>query len=400
MFFAKNNKNKTYISVLLTIVLLISTLMLSACRKEENAGEISTVIKIGVLLDFSGAKAEESAAMLKAMQMAVDEINAEGVLTEKFTLELVTKDDNGDPMQSVAGFYQLVQEGVVAVIGTNNEIGMEHLVTASANSTVPVITPSVSNDTIVNAANFCYQAGYSDAYLMKALAKFTKDELEESDVAVIYARDNTVYTNLPTNHKDRNIALYEDFVAAMLNESVSVTYATELEEMEYNAVLKAFDKIMKADTRVTLVVASAEDMENIVLPAARTKGYEGVFLALPEMTSLNNTEDYTMYIPVGYTYDNPKAYVEEFTNKLVDYIHVGESTADVRSAYEAVYILRDACEAGHLATPVSIALKLPFLEGSLVLGEYEMGAYGNITKSVDIVKKYNGHKDYVTTLFE
>ena len=45
-------------------------------------------------------------------------------------------------MNSVAGYYQLAQEGACAVIGTNNSKGMEELVKASASANVPVITPS------------------------------------------------------------------------------------------------------------------------------------------------------------------------------------------------------------------------------------------------------------------
>ena len=73
---------------------------------------------------------------------------------------------------------------------------------------------------------------------------------------------------------------------------------------------------------------------------------------------------------------------------------------DVRPAYDAVYFIRDAIEEGYLATPTSIALKLPFLEGSTVYGEYTIGAYGNVDKSVDIWLVTDDQKSHAGTIFE
>lgn len=386
--------------IYILIVALVLCIMLGACQNEKEQVPDQGNIKLGVLLDFSGANKADSDALFAAMQMAVDEINTVGVLEDKKKIELVKKDDAGDCMQSVAGYYQLVQEGVCAVIGTNNAIGMEHLISASANSNVPVITPVVSNDTIVDASNFCFQSGYADAYLAKAYVSFACSFLKADKVATIFSKDKTEFSNLPNNHKDRFLSLYEDFSEAVLNSELELSYAEELKEVEYNAVLKAFDKIIDNQTDMVFVAVSPDDMENIVLPAARSKGYTGAFFGTMEMININDTSDYDIYVPVGLAKDNPKEYVQTFIDNLSKYITSADITTDVRAAYEAVYILRDAMEAGYLATSTSIALKLPFLEGSLLLGEYEMGAYGNLSKSLDFVLKNNLSVTYMTTIFE
>ena len=93
--------------------------------------------------------------------------------------------------------------------------------------------------------------------------------------------------------------------------------------------------------------------------------------------------------------DNADVQVKNFVKKL------GEVSCDgVRPAYDAVYMLRDAIEAGYLATPASIALKLPFLEGETALGLYIVGAYGDIQKSVDFIRIKDGEAAYCGTVFE
>lgn len=88
-----------------------------------------------------------------------------------YMLELIKMDDAGDYMNSVVGYYKLVEEGVCAVIGTNNSKGMKELINASSSANVPIITPSITDDALVAAANFVYQACFSDKYAMQAMAK-------------------------------------------------------------------------------------------------------------------------------------------------------------------------------------------------------------------------------------
>ena len=138
----------------------------------------------------------------------MDEINAAGgVLTDGYMLELIKMDDAGDYMNSVAGYYKLVEEGVCAVIGTNNSKGMKELITASSSANVPVITPSITDDSLVSAANFVYQACFSDKYAMQAMAKLLSTKQNKTQGS------QSVALVCPTED-ERYISLYEDMAAA------------------------------------------------------------------------------------------------------------------------------------------------------------------------------------------
>ena len=89
----------------LLALLVIACVGLSACgKKKSETKDEEPVVKVGVLLDFSGEKASESEQLYSAASIAVDEINAAGgVLTDGYMLELIKMDDAGDYMNSVAG---------------------------------------------------------------------------------------------------------------------------------------------------------------------------------------------------------------------------------------------------------------------------------------------------------
>lgn len=373
----------------LLALLVIACFGLTACgEKEESTTEEPFVVKIGVLLDFSGEAKEESEQMYSAAALAVDEINdAGGVLAQGYRIELVKKDDGGDYMNSVAGYYQLAGEGVCAVIGTNNSQGMAELIKASASANVPVITPSVTDDFVVSAANFVYQSCFSDEYMTEALVSFIaarQGELSDSKAALVC---------LPEN--ERYAALYEDMAASMQSGNINTVYANEISGYTKESLGEIFDEVVKTGADIMFIPAPADELGTI-FSTAKECGYEGAFLGLPEWSAYTGkTYGYDVYIPVNMAADREDEAVQNLVRKL------GSAACDgVRPAYDAVYFIRDAVETGYLATATSVSLKLPFLEGSTALGDYSIGAYGNAEKTVDIILMNDGGKSYAATVFE
>lgn len=77
----------------LLALLIIVCVGAAACSKKDNdTAQEPFTVKLGVLLDFSGDKKEESEEMYRAVSLAVDEINASGgVLTEGYSIELIKR---------------------------------------------------------------------------------------------------------------------------------------------------------------------------------------------------------------------------------------------------------------------------------------------------------------------
>ena len=97
-------------------VLALGVLLLSACNR------IPDTVKIGVAQPLTGGAAALGQDLLNGVQMAVREINRDGLKIDgkPVTLEVVAMDDRADPEVGKQVAQQLVDAGVVAAIADLN----------------------------------------------------------------------------------------------------------------------------------------------------------------------------------------------------------------------------------------------------------------------------------------
>lgn len=97
-------------------------------------------VRIGVIGPFSGPSSDFGNPMLHGVQLAVDEINAVGGYLGR-PLELVVKDDQGNPDAGLKGSQELVKEGVIATIGFCNTGVAQKSLDTFQNAQLPLIIP-------------------------------------------------------------------------------------------------------------------------------------------------------------------------------------------------------------------------------------------------------------------
>lgn len=79
-------------------------------------GTAAQAMDIGVMVPTTGSEATYGQDMVNAVQIAIDEINAEGGLLGE-QLSIITGDDACDPQQAVNAASMLASSGVVGVVG-------------------------------------------------------------------------------------------------------------------------------------------------------------------------------------------------------------------------------------------------------------------------------------------
>lgn len=100
----------------------------------------TTSVKIGVIGPFTGPSSDFGIPMLHGIELAVEEINAVGGYLGK-PLELVVKDDQGNPDVGLKGSQELVKDGVIAAIGFCNTGVAQKSLDTFQNAQVPLIIP-------------------------------------------------------------------------------------------------------------------------------------------------------------------------------------------------------------------------------------------------------------------
>ena len=126
--------------------------------------------------------------MKRAAEMAVEEINAGGGIRGR-PVELVTRDDFGDPDSAVAVAAALDNAGVVAVVG--------HVYSGTTLASAPIynaggvvqISPSSSSPDVTTAGPYTFRVCPSDLAHGAALARYARDQLQLAHGAILYLND-------------------------------------------------------------------------------------------------------------------------------------------------------------------------------------------------------------------
>ena len=154
----------------------------------------SDVIKIGHVGPTSGPIAHLGKDNENAARMAIDELNAKGIMIggKKVTLELLPEDDAGDPKQGTAVATKLVDAKVNGVIGHLNSgttIPASAIYDAAG---IPQISPAATNPKYTRLGfKGVFRFVTDDVHLGSTLGKYAVNTLKGKAIGVI--DDRTAY---------------------------------------------------------------------------------------------------------------------------------------------------------------------------------------------------------------
>ena len=123
---------RTWLAITVGSLTLVTTPLL--CAQQGNA------VRVGVIGPFTGPSSDFGKPMLQGIELAADEINAVGGYLGR-PLQLVIKDDRGDPQTGLTASQELAAQGVVATIGFCNTGVAQKSLDVFQNAKIPLIVP-------------------------------------------------------------------------------------------------------------------------------------------------------------------------------------------------------------------------------------------------------------------
>lgn len=145
----------------------------------------SVPVRIGLAGPFSDSV---GAPMLRAAELAVQQINASGGVAGR-PIELVARDDHGNPDSAIAVASELVRAGVVAVVGdvySGTTLAAAPVYNAAG---VVQISPSSSSPLVSLAGPWTFRTCPSDLQHGAALARFAAEQLDFHRATILYLND-------------------------------------------------------------------------------------------------------------------------------------------------------------------------------------------------------------------
>ena len=146
-------------------------------------------IKIGLVTALSGQSARAGEAITRGMAVAIDEINAKGGLLNGRKLELVRRDDEGNPAKGVVAARELIYKEKVAVLfgGLDTPVSMA-IVPIANQEKVPFMGPWAAGTPITkNGANpnFAFRVSAVDEIVNKAMLQYAQKTFQSAKPAMI-----------------------------------------------------------------------------------------------------------------------------------------------------------------------------------------------------------------------
>lgn len=132
-------------------------------------------LKLGLVATMSGPSAKSGEAIVRGLSVAIDEINAKGGVIGK-KLEIVVRDDEGNPAKGVLAARELVQREKVAVLfgGLDTPVSMA-IVPFANQARVPFMGVWAAGTAITRngaAENYVFRVSAVDVLVDKALLDY------------------------------------------------------------------------------------------------------------------------------------------------------------------------------------------------------------------------------------
>lgn len=318
----------------IVVMLMIAFVFVSMCFAGGNQEESSSEsIRIGFIGPLTGDYANYGTLCKQAVQMAIEEINANGGING-VEIKLYAEDSEGDSQKALAAMEKLSSsDKVCAIVGpvlTGEAFSVAERAQAEG---IVIITPSASHKDITNIGDYIFRTTPSDGLQGEVAGMYWYEVLGYRKLAVLYAKN------------DYSQGLYE---------SMSETFTAEGGQIVATATFMVGDK----DFKTQLTNLKNTDAEAIYIPdytaemaqileQASQLGIDKPFLSSDGFLS---EEIYTLagQYTDGVVYTASAKLVESDKNKVFKENYTAKwgigPDSFASNAYDATYILASVIE--------------------------------------------------------
>jgi branched-chain amino acid transport system substrate-binding protein len=368
--------------------------VLAGCNSSSTSGDKdSDVIKIGANLELSGGVASYGQSIEEGIQLALEEINKEGIDGKK--IELVKFDNKSDAAEATSGTTKLIsQDKVVAIIGAATSTNTLAQVQIAQKNKIPLLTPTGTNPTVTLKDgvlnDFVFRTCFIDPFQGTVAANFAAKDLKAKNAAIIIDSSSDYAKGLAAAFQDA----FEENGGKVVKEEAYVAKDTD-----FNAILT---NIKSANPDFIFLPGYYEEV-GLIIKQARALGLDVPFMGgdgwdspkLVEIAGndpLNNT-----FITNHYSSGDSDPKVQDFV-KAFEAKYNGKSPDAFNAlGYDSLYFLADAIKRAGSADPEKIQKALEETDGlQLVSGTMKLDKNHDPVKSAVILEYKGGKQEFNT----
>lgn len=239
---AKDFSAKCRIYRLAVFILSILVSAAIGCENKKNP------IKVGFVGGLTGRLSDLGTAGRNGVILAVEEINRRGGIDGR-PVELITKDDKQDPEVALRVDRELIDEGVVAIIGHMTSTMSMAAVPFTNKQRVLMISPTTSTDKLKGIDDYFVRVMPPNKAETDHLARHAFKVMGLKKMVVIRDQSNRAYVEGYLNN-------FRDEFEGLGGKIVHVEDFTSGKGVDF---MKLADSLIKPDTDGALIVAGALD---------------------------------------------------------------------------------------------------------------------------------------------
>ena len=337
---------KKFIALFLAIAMMATLFAGCGGEKGETAGDDGSdstgAIKIGMSGPLTGGAAVYGTAVKAGMEIAVEEINAQGGLQ----LELNCQDDEHDTEKAINAYNTLKDWGMQIMAGTVTTGPALAVAPECAADSIFMLTPSGSGDDIITVGANIFQMCFKDSNQGTASADYFAEHFTDATIGVIYDSSDAYSAGIYATFKAQaeakglNVVCAEAFTAD--NKSDLSTQVTKCQEAGADLVFLPFYSTEAAQ----------------VLTYAAKIGYAPTFFGCDGMDGILTTEGFDPALAEGlmmltpFSADSSDEKTQAFVAKYQEKTGIvpNQFAAD---AYDVIYALYQALTNGNATADMS-----------------------------------------------
>ena len=362
---------------------------------DSSGGSKGDTIKIGANLELSGGVASYGQSILEGLELAIEEINKEGIDGKK--IELVKVDNKSEGSEATSAALKLItQDDVVASVGAATSGNTIAQVQIAEDNETPIISPSGTSPDITfkdgKLNEFAFRTSFIDPFQGTVAANFATKEIKATKAA-IYLDSASDYS------KGLAAAFVEQFEAN--GGEIVAEEAYVAKDTDFRATLTR----LKAAEPDFIFLPGYYEEAGLIVKQAREAGLDIPIMGgdgwdspkLVEIAGnevLNNT-----FITNHYSSGDPDEKIQEFVKAFK--AKYSDKSPDAFNAlgYDTGYFLADAIKRAGSTDSVKIKDALASTKDlELITGTFTLDDKHNPVKSATILEFVDGEQQFKTKI--
>jgi len=375
--------------------LILSTGLIAGCSSGTSGtadkGSGGDTIKVGVNLELSGGVASYGQSIVEGLDLAIEEINKDGIDGKK--LELVKVDNKSDAAEATSGTIKLInQDKVVAVIGSATSTDTLAQVQVAESSKVALITPTGTNPAVTvndgKVNDFVFRTCFIDPFQGTVAANFAANTLKVKTAAVFIDSSSDYSKGLAASFK----AAFEKSGGKVVAEEAYIAKDTDFRSTLTNIKSENPEFVFLPGyyEEVGLIVKQAREL-GINVPFMGGDGWDSPKLIdIAGADALNNT-----FITNHYSSGDPDPKIQDFVKSFKTKYSDKSPDAFNALGYDTAYFLANAIKSAGSTNPGKIRAALEKTKDlSLVSGQLTLDKNHDPIKSASILEYVNGAQQF------